>query len=281
MSIKRWLDEASDADGFERSLLESGLDAEPPPRAVDEVWQQVLSAVAPPVGPGPGGGATGALAAAKGATVTTFGKGFLLGIAASVAVAGAERVMTHRSASTSELSAAMQPAPAPMALVARSPLAPVASPALLAPEAFEPSSNEPAPTSSRSVTSARFSASHAPVPAPAPSPVVALQGSVAAFPLPDAGPIPKSRLEEEAALLRRARAELRSGALAAAFGTLEASREKFSAPELYQEREALLIELLHRSGQGERARERARAFLARFPESPHAAAVRAFAGSSK
>jgi hypothetical protein len=73
MSTKRWLDEASDANRFERSLLESGLDADPPPQAEDQVWQRVLTAVAPPIGPGPGGGATGAAPAAKGATVTTLG----------------------------------------------------------------------------------------------------------------------------------------------------------------------------------------------------------------
>ena len=107
-------------------------------------------------------------------------------------------------------------------------------------------------------------------------------GSVAAFPVSDASsPAPQSRLDEEAALLRQARSELRAGSLAAAFATLEASRAKFSAPELYQEREALLIELLSRSGQREQARERARRFLAGFPESPHAAAVRAFAASSR
>jgi hypothetical protein len=52
----------------------------------------------------------------------------------------------------------------------------------------------------------------------------------------------RSRLEEETRMLRRARSELRSGALTAAFATLEASRHKFAAPELAQEREALTIE---------------------------------------
>jgi len=286
MSTKRWLDEASDADGFERSLLASGLDAEPPPRAEDEVWQRVLTAVAPPLGPGPGGGATGAAAAAKGATVTTLGKGFLLGVAASVAVAGADRVMTHGRAPRSEQPAAVraarpEPSAAPWAQGAARSTAAFAVPAAVAPDALGASSNEPAGASMRSASSNRASPARVPETPPAtgvpPAGAVA-QGSVAAFPLPAAVPSPpKSRLEEEAALLQKARSELRSGALAAAFATLEASREKFSAPELYQEREALLIELLYRSGQRERAKERARAFLARFPESPHAAAVRAFA----
>jgi hypothetical protein len=103
--------------------------------------------------------------------------------------------------------------------------------------------------------------------------------SVASFPSEEAA-LAASRLKEEAALLRRARAELRAGALAQAFATLEASRRTFTAPELTQEREALAIELLYRSGERAAAASRARDFLARFPESPHAAAVRAFADDS-
>ena len=80
-------------------------------------------------------------------------------------------------------------------------------------------------------------------------------------------------------MLLRARAELRAGRLAAAFATLEASREKFSFPELVQEREALLIELLYRSGERASAAEKSRAFLARYPESPHAARLRRLASA--
>ena len=42
-------------------------------------------------------------------------------------------------------------------------------------------------------------------------------------------------------------------------------------------REALMIELLYRSGQVAAAAQRAKAFLARFPESPHASQVQQFA----
>ncbi|HEY3493353.1 MAG TPA: outer membrane protein assembly factor BamD, partial [Polyangiaceae bacterium] len=100
--------------------------------------------------------------------------------------------------------------------------------------------------------------------------------SVAAFPVADARGASRA-LEEEAALLRRARSELRGGRLAEAFATLEASRERFSLPELAQEREALLIELLYRSGEPARAAEKARSFLSRYPESPHAAKLRSIA----
>ncbi|HEX7452214.1 MAG TPA: hypothetical protein VF294_08015, partial [Polyangiaceae bacterium] len=97
--------------------------------------------------------------------------------------------------------------------------------------------------------------------------------SVAAFGDP-ASASRASQLQAEAQALRSARAALRSGRLADAFATLEASRRQFSAPELYQEREALMIELLQRSGQTSAAKERAQAFLSRFPESPHAEQLR-------
>ena len=80
-----------------------------------------------------------------------------------------------------------------------------------------------------------------------------------------------SQLKEEARVLRQARAQLRAGELASARALLEASQRRFTAPELYQERESLMIELLFRSGQTAVASQRAKKFLATFPESPHAA----------
>jgi hypothetical protein len=86
-----------------------------------------------------------------------------------------------------------------------------------------------------------------------------------------------SQLAAEARALREARASLRAGQLSTAFATLEASRQTIFVPELFQEREALMIELLFRSGQVDAAALRAKAFLARFPESPHAAQIQRFA----
>ena len=289
MTTKRWLDELSDADGFERSVLASGLDAAPPPHAEDEVWKRLLVAVPPPLGPGPGGGAAGGSAGVatitKSATLATLGKGFLLGVAASVAVAGVDR-LSHETRSARERSVGSSLASA--SAVARSePIGAIAQNAtheLPVPRVSVHST--PAELSEgtrrstlpgRTLGAAALEAEPPPV-----ATAVSTGSSVAAFPISDtATPALRSRLDEEAALLRKARSELRAGALATAFATLEASRERFSAPELYQEREALLIELLSRSGQVERARERARSFLARFPESPHAAAVRAFAEQSR
>lgn len=111
---------------------------------------------------------------------------------------------------------------------------------------------------------------------PSPPPIAAELPSVAAFPA--VGNARPSQLQAEAAALRSARAELRAGKLADAFATLEASRQMFSAPALYQEREALMIELLFRADQGATAQRRAAAFLENFPDSPHAAAIRQLSG---
>jgi len=88
----------------------------------------------------------------------------------------------------------------------------------------------------------------------------------------------ESQLKEEARVLRQARAQLRAGAFTSALGLLDASQRRVAAPELYQERESLLIELLFRSGQTSVASQRAKKFLATFPESPHAARLRELKG---
>jgi hypothetical protein len=115
----------------------------------------------------------------------------------------------------------------------------------------------------------------APVPrkVAAPSPASALPAPVErrseAFGSPiTSTPAPNdSQLKEEVALIREARARLRAGDLGGAFATLETARTRFPHAVLEEEREALTIELLSRSGRAESARERARAFLVRFPES--------------
>jgi hypothetical protein len=289
MSTKRWIEPDSDADDGERELLRSGLDADPPAGAERAVWASVLAAVVPPVGPGGGGspvpdaappspmpiGGSGLAAQATSATVGTFTKGLLAGAVFSVAAVTGQRALES------------DPVPTPVAnAVASAPRAPTAA-LPRAPEVARrvttasPGEGETSQATRATPASGALPAAPAPLPndalaAGARSPIVG--GSVAAFPTPGAAPdAARSRLEEETLMLRRARSELRSGALAAAFATLEASRHTFAAPELAQEREALTIELLHVSGERAVASARARAFLERFPESPHAARVRGFA----
>ena len=84
-------------------------------------------------------------------------------------------------------------------------------------------------------------------------------------------------MKEEAQLTIAARSALRSGNPGEALRLLEQARVKFGGGRLGQEREALIIEALGRSGQRDQARTRAEAFLKAFPSSPFAPDVRIFA----
>jgi len=285
---KRWIDEQSDADDFERALLRSELDVAPPADMETDVLKRVMAVVAPvapgipggptvPVAPAAGGiAATGALAKSA-ATLGGLGKGFALGVGVSIAAATGNHFLASNSP-------ASRPVPSSTVVLAVPSAAPmVAKPShLVAPPLELPAADSPEQPASRTPLdspSSGVAANPPTVQAPVTEPTPAA-ASVASFPS-DGPALAASRLKEEAALLRRARAELRAGALAQAFATLEASRRSFTAPELTQEREALAIELLYRSGERTAAATRARDFLARFPESPHAAAVRAFSDDAR
>jgi hypothetical protein len=279
---KRLLDSQGDADDFERSVLRSELDAPPPAAAELAVYARVLATAAPvPSGiePAPsvevaaGGLGTGPLATGA-ATLVTLGKGFALGIGVSFAgFVGNHFLVRSPTPPGSDL----RPPSVEVVRVARSAEPRPSNETERAPAEAWP--GEPA----QALVAPRPQASSSP-PEPRvaarPADAAPVAPSVASFPA-DERARAASRLKEEAALLQRARAELRSGSLVAAFATLEASRQKFTAPELSQEREALVIELLYRSGERNAAASRAREFLARFPESPHAASVRGFTGDAR
>jgi len=83
-----------------------------------------------------------------------------------------------------------------------------------------------------------------------------------------------SQLREESAMILGARRVLRAGDPARALTLLDAARTRFADGGLVQEREALTIEALVRSGQRALATKRAEAFLRDYPKSPHGADVR-------
>jgi len=289
--LKHWLDDSSDADDFERAVLRAGIEPDPPAAYREQVWAGLLGALplAPPASaPNPSpllkpAAATGKGAAAAGKTGTVLlglSKGFLAGLA-----------LYGASVGTRELAARFStPEPAP----AKAQLASSARPAEPPPEratATTPAHESPAATArvelaprapSTTAPGSQAPAPAASAPAELPAPTSSAP-AMAAFADPpsaahDGGSARTSQLEAEARALRDARAELRAGHLSAAFATLEASGRQFSAPALDQEREALTIELLAQSGQTAAAKQRAQAFLTHFPESPHAARVRQFAG---
>jgi hypothetical protein len=76
-------------------------------------------------------------------------------------------------------------------------------------------------------------------------------------------------LKAESALLTEARARLRSGNAAGAQASLDKLQAQFPSGMLAQEREVLAIEVQYARGNVDGAKRRAKAFVARYPKSPH------------
>lgn len=95
-------------------------------------------------------------------------------------------------------------------------------------------------------------------------------------PDPDAAPVVVDArdIQAESRLIARARTQLQAGNAAAAMHALEQARSRFPYGVLVQEREALLVEALARSGRRGEAQARGSEFLRRHPSSPHASRVR-------
>jgi hypothetical protein len=277
MSTKRWMDSESAEDDLAREVLRAGLDVGPPDGAERDVWRKVAAVVGAPMPQGVGldtttPAATGTVTSGGAATFGLLAKGFVLGVGASALVGLAPRVLERRAASRDLIE---DTAAAPSSATAHPRGRVTASSAVSSP-VKAPSSAEDR-FDDASVSAAPTPSSAARAGAAAEQPSRAVRGpSSAAFPVTAEAMPRRTSLAAEAALLQKARTELRAGATSAAFATLEASRQKFSAPELDQEREALAIELLYRTGQEGPASARARAFLLRYPESPHGSRIKSF-----
>jgi hypothetical protein len=130
------------------------------------------------------------------------------------------------------------------------------------------------------------------VPAPVvtplnPGPRIAPESPGAISPVqPDSRAVHPRRLESavvpdplsvEAAMITEARSQLRGGDARAALATLGRLRSRSRNGALEQEREILTIQALSALGETEAARRRARAFVTRYPDSPHATQVRGIA----
>ncbi|HWZ91206.1 MAG TPA: hypothetical protein VNW92_20235 [Polyangiaceae bacterium] len=86
----------------------------------------------------------------------------------------------------------------------------------------------------------------------------------------------KSALREESLAVLEIRHTLRAGDASGALGLLEQARQRFPRGALSQEREALGIEALAKSGARAAAARQADAFLRAHPKSPYAADVQSF-----
>ncbi len=110
-----------------------------------------------------------------------------------------------------------------------------------------------------------------------PAPSEAVEPSVVAPSPPVASPSRTSRLAEEVVALDAARAKLASRDYEGALRATYDYRVLFPAGELAREVDVVVIEVLSAKGSGGEARARARAFLATYPNDPHASRVRSLA----
>jgi hypothetical protein len=270
---KRWLDDAP-ASSAERQLLQSGLSLEPPPDAQGQVWAALLTKIPPPGAPPPGQGGGGA-AAGKGAA--SAGKGAVAAKAASAGV----------------LKSALIGAGSAVALIAGYSVVTPSTDRPPPPAAVAPSTQTAAPPPPAHAAPPAAAAEPSAVPSAAPSadPVVerraAVEPRAAASSLPSAAvsatPAAVAEAEretmtrEESRLVAEARDALRKGDAAGALTMLEQIRVRFPSGVLGQEREALAIEALARSGRKAEAAARASAFVKAYPSSPLASRVQGFA----
>ncbi len=87
----------------------------------------------------------------------------------------------------------------------------------------------------------------------------------------------ETTLRDESLAVLEARRTLRSGDAAQALRLLDQARQCFPKGALGQEREALTIEALAKSGNAASAKRRAQAFLHAYPKSPYAADLQSIA----
>jgi len=290
MSVpRRWIDDGGGSTSTERDLLRSALSVEPPPGAQGEVWAALLAKLPPPGG-GAGGhaGAAGkAAAGAKAAGAVAVGGGI---VKASLIGAGAAIVLIAGYMGGSALRSGSQAAQNPGPAVAVSPTHPQAASVTISPTHPQAAPNPgPAPIVAAPVPQAAPAAA-APVspslpqaapnhglaePAQRPAPVSpaepALNGAH-----PDPGAERETMLQEESREMRDAREALRRGDAAGALTMLEQIRARYPGGVLSQEREALAIEALARSGRRAEASTRAAAFLKAYPTSTLAERVQVF-----
>jgi hypothetical protein len=288
---KRWIEDRSESTPLERAILRPALKVAIPSSAEQRIWTRLAATVpltavalsastaagssaataAAPAAAGAAGGA-GAIGGGAKFGLAVVAKAFAIGAATGALFAGGVSAVAPPSSQDAASAPAVQSRAAESARPSRSnyaaPRGPIDEPAT-AERVAPPQSPARAASPEPREPAARDSHQSA-VPSVGALPA---QAAPAASPAPAAA----SRLREEALILRRAREALRQGNLSAAFSELEVARTQFPRGALGEEREALTIELLVRSGQRDAARQRAEVFLRSFPNSAHASNVRKLA----
>jgi hypothetical protein len=254
MDSKRWLDELP-AD--EREVIEAGIGGGAPAGAKEVVWSAVAGKLPALVAAG---------TAAGGVTAVSLLKLFAVGLGlGSVVAAGATGYQSITGTRT---------APVPR-VVSATPLRPDAprSTGFVPAHADAPAREPPVEMHAVSPAPSRGEGPAVPLPERPATPLPQTP-SVASFPSePPPAPAGESGIVVESRRVARARELLRAGDARGVLTELDALDVSFPRGLLAQEREGLRIEALLSLGETARARELARRFLARHPESPHAPAV--------
>jgi hypothetical protein len=306
---KRWLED-DDAPKAVRSVLRASRGMDPPEGAEKAVWLALAGQLG---AAGTAAAATGkaasltaakatAAATASSTAASTTGAIVSGGILKSIVIGVVSGIVAVTGYSAIEPSSAPPAPPAPQIAAPTPPREAPQKPNSIAPAApanapsAEPSAHPAATSEARDpAASAPASAAAAPAssePAEA-APPGAPDPSSSAAPAPGSPEERESRLREESEMLNQARAALRGGDTGGAMRLLEQARQKFDGSTLGvtpgqaglhpqprgvlgQEREALTIETLAKSGAREAASARAAAFIKAHPTSPHAARLQAF-----
>jgi hypothetical protein len=296
---KRWLEDGGGATHGERDLLRAGRAHDPPPDAKAAVWASILTQIPPipplpgPAGPAPGSGvggakaasAAGAKAAAAGgsATIAAAASGGLLKSALIGAGSAVALIATYTAVAPSQPANPPPPAvqtAAPQTPAHRSAPATAPGPQTTSAPAVD---GAPTPPGTPAITDSPGATPSAEVRAATPAPGIGepLKGhgatSISASSSGSTAMDRETRLLEESRRLTEARDALRRGDASGALSRLEELQRAVPGGILGQEREALAIEALARSGRSAEAQVRARAFLQAYPQSPHATRVEAFA----
>jgi len=241
---RRWTDAGGEATALERDLVSAGRDAGPSREQKRTMWGAIASQATPPA-TGPGAAPASGAAASTGLTVI---KGATILVLLGAGIVASYRTMRGpippRTQSSAPATAPAGPPPPP----------PDEQPPGVSPTPV----GAPAAEGPRPVKVAAHSS-------PRPSAVAAAAHTETTR---------ASQLREESAMILGARRVLRAGDPARALALLDAARTRFAEGGLVQEREALTIEALVRSGQRALATKRAEAFLRAYPKSPHGADVK-------
>ena len=236
---ERLLSVSSGSDILERELLGSVRHVGPPDGAKDQAWRAIAGQIA--VIAAVGAVSSSTAAAASKAGVGTLATWALSSKLAVVVAAGGLAV----GGSYLALRAAPEGSPA---VAPRTVVAPVTHAAPVAPQA---------PKATQAVAPPE-------------------EAPVEDTPSHKLEPHRLDALKAESALLTDARARLRSGDAAGAQASLDRLQAQFPKGMLAQEREVLAIEVLSARGNVDGAKRRAKAFVARYPKSPHSSKLTRF-----